>query len=332
MKWFLTALIIFLAAASAPAGANAAPSAGASSNDKRQTSPAKAGASNTEQELDTIMADDDAAMDRIDKWIRDNNGFAAHGAGEPSAELNQRIRTQLAAIQKEYEGFLGRHPNSADGHLAYGSFLENSGNEYASGKQYQIATRLDPKNPAAWNDLGNFCGENGPLTNAFADYDRAIALNPTESVYYENLATIVYLFRKDAKAYYHITEQQDFDKSLALYRKAVELDPTNFDLATDYAETYYGITPLRTNDALVAWTNALRSAVNDFEREGVNIHLARIKILAGRFAEARAEMDAVTNAAYAALKHRLELNLDEGEKAVNAARETSKGKVGEKKP
>ena len=100
----------------------------------------------------------------------------------------------------------------------------------------------------------------------------------------------VYLYRKDAKAFYHINEQQVFDKSLALYRKAMQLDPDNFPLATDYAESYYGIRPLRTNDALVAWTNALQIAHNDAEREGVYIHLARIKIAAGRFAEARAQL------------------------------------------
>ena len=168
------------------------------------------------------------------------------------------------------------------------------------------ALQLDPKNPAAWNNLGNYYGENGPITNAFVYFAKAIELDPTEPVYYQNLATMVYLYRTDAKAFYHINEQQVFDKSLALYRKAMQLDPDNFSLATDYAESYYGIRPLRTNDALVAWTNTLQIAHDDVEREGVYIHLARIKMLAGRYAEARAQLDAVTNATYANLKHTLE--------------------------
>ena len=120
-------------------------------------------------------------------------------------------------------------------------------------------------------------------------------MNPNEPVYYQNLATTVYLYRKDAEQFYGINEQQVFDKALALYRKAMQLDPDNFPLATDYAQSYYGIRPLRTNDALVAWTNALQIAHDDIEREGVYIHLARIKIAAGRFDEARAQLDAVTN-------------------------------------
>jgi tetratricopeptide (TPR) repeat protein len=117
------------------------------------------------------------------------------------------------------------------------------------------------------------------------------------------------LFRKDAREFYHINEAQVFDKALALYQKAVRLDPNNFPLATDYAQSYYGIRPLRTNDALVAWTNALQIAGDEIEREGVYIHLARIKISIGQFTEAQAQLDAVTNADLADMKNRLERSL-----------------------
>jgi hypothetical protein len=104
-----------------------------------------------------------------------------------------------------------------------------------------------------------------------------------------------------------------FDKALDLYRQAMKLDPQNFPLATDYAQSYYGIRPLRTNDALVAWTNALHIARDELEREGVYIHLARVKISIGRFAEAQAHLDAVTNAALADMRNRLQRNLNQRE-------------------
>ncbi len=259
-----------------------------------------------EKELDRLMAEDDAAMAEVDKWIQDNNAFTGQGAGESKAELNQRIMARLDVVRKKYEDFLRRYPDFARGRLAYASFLNNLGDEDAAKVQNEKARELDPKDSAAWNNLANYYGENGAVTNAFAYYAKAIELDPGEPVYYQNLATTVYLFRTDAKAFYDVDEQQVFDKALALYRKAVQLDPDNFPLLTDYAESYYGIRPLRTNDALVAWTNALQIAHNDVEREGVYIHLARIKMLAGRYAAARAQLDAVTNATYASLKQTLE--------------------------
>jgi Flp pilus assembly protein TadD len=262
-----------------------------------------------EKELAQLMAGDDAALAEVDRWIRENNAFAAQGAGESKEALNRRIRARLDSLRQGYEDFLRRYPDSARGHLAYGSFLSDIGDEVGAGAQYATAARLDPKNPAAWNQLANYCGEYGPITNAFLDYAKAIELDPGEPVYYQNLATTVYLYRKDAKEFYGIDEQQVFDKSLTLYRKAMQLDPQNFPLATDYAQSYYGIRPMRTNEALTAWTNTLQVAHDEVEREGVYLHLARIKIAVSRFAEARAHLDDVTNEALADLKRRLERSL-----------------------
>ena len=102
---------------------------------------------------------------------------------------------------------------------------------------------------------------------------------------------------------------------------AMRLAPTDFPLASDVAQTYYGIKPSRTEDALGAWTNAFNIANDEIEREGVHTHFARIKLNAGRFDEARGHLDAVTNAMYADLKTRLERNLKEKSSATNAAPE-----------
>jgi len=263
----------------------------------------------TERELQQLMADDDAATAEVDKGIRDTNDFYAQGAGLPKDELNKRIMDRFASVRKNYEDFLTRHPDSAHGYLAYGSFLNDIGEEEAAVDQYEKSRQIDPKNPAVWNNLANYYGEHGPLTNAFIDYAKAIELNPAEPVYYQNMATTVYLYRRDAMAFYHINEPQVFDKALALYQQAMKLDPENFPLATDYAQSYYGIRPLRTNDALVAWTNALNIARDDVEREGVYLHLARIKTSIGQYDESRALLHCVTNGALIDMKKRLERSL-----------------------
>ena len=266
-----------------------------------------------ELELDKLMADDDAAQAEVDKWIRDNQDFYKQGAGVPKEELNKRILDRFASVRKAYEDFLRRHPDSAHGYLAYGSFLNDIGEEEAAVDQYEKSGQLDPKNPAVWNNLANYYGEHGPLTNAFIDYTRAIDLNPAEPIYYQNMATTVYLYRRDAREYYHINEQQVFDKALGLYRQAMKLDPENFPLATDYAQSYYGIRPLRTNDALGAWTNALNIARDDVEREGVYLHLARIKTAIAQYDESRALLDSVTNEALADMKKHLQRSLHDHE-------------------
>lgn len=275
-----------------------------------------------QSQLEQVMIGDDAALDEINSWISTNQ--IPRSDTNAIAQINLRIHARLDVQKQSYEHFLRNHPDSAHGYLAYGSFLNDIGDEEGAKAQYENSKHYDPKNPAVWNNLANYYGEHGELTNAFAGYTEAIRLNPHEPVYYQNFATTVYLYRKDAREFYHFNEQQVFDKALGLYREAMQLAPQNLVLATDYAESYYGIKPFRTNAALAAWTNALRITKDENEREGVTLHLARTKITAGFFDEAQAQLDTVTNAVFAELKTRLIRSLgDHKNPPTNAVAEIS---------
>jgi len=271
-----------------------------------------------EKELQKLMGQDDEAQAEVDKWIRENQEFAAQGAGVPNAELNRRILKRFEPVRKAYEDFIARHPRHASARVAYASFLGDIGEEDGSMAQLEKARELDPKDPAIWNNLANYHGHNGLVNKAFDYYAKAIELNPKEPVYYHNFGTTVFLFRKDAMEHYEINEQQVFDKALELYAQAMKLDPTDFPLATDVARTYYGIKPPRTDDALRSWTNALSLAHDEIEREGVYVHFARIKTHSGRFAEAHAHLNAITNGMYADLKKTLTRSLKEKEAEAKA--------------
>ena len=273
-----------------------------------------------EKEYKQLMIDDDAALAEVDTWIRDNNAFAEKGGGAPANVLNDRIKARYAPVRKAYEDFLQRHPDHVRAHLAFGSFLNDIKEEEAAKEQWEKARQLDPKNPAAWNDLANYYGHNGPMTNAFAYYAKASELNPQEPLYYRNLAGVVSLFRKEAMAYYKLDVPQVFRKAVSLYQQAFKLDPGNFELASDLAQTYYGLRPFPTDEVLGAWTNALKIAGTDIERQGVYLHLVRIDTYASRFADAHRCLDMATNEFYADLRKHLTQNLADWEsKGTNAA-------------
>lgn len=262
-----------------------------------------------EQELRRVMAEDEKAQDEVDGWIKENAEFGKQGAAISAASLAARVQQRLDQVKKQYEDFLLKHPGHARARLAYASFLGDIGEETASREQTEKARDLDPSNPAAWNNLGNLYGHRGPVKEAFVCYEKAISLNPSVATYYQNLATTVYLFRKDAKEHYNIDEQEVFTKALGLYEKALKLDPNNFILASDWAQSYYGIKPPRNEDALKAWNYALDIARDDIERQGVHIHLARFNINMQRFDEARAHLAKVEHEMYQPLKERVMENL-----------------------
>ena len=309
----------------------------ATTNAVTKHAPASAKAANpndpVEQEYRKLMADDDGAQDEIDQWIRENQKFNEKGADLAEATLRPRIRQRLEQVRKAYESFLQRHPEHLNARIAFGSFLNDIAEDEAASQQWLKARDLDPQNAAVWNNLGNYYGHNGGSSNAFVCYTKAIELAPKEPLYYHNLAITTYMFRKDAMAFFDLPEPATLTKAMALYRKAQALDPGNFPLATELAQTYYGFKPPPSSDAeatqralqkhydeaLEAWLVALKLAGDDIEREGIFIHLARVNLMAGRFDESRRNLNLVTNAMYNDVKERLQKNLSKQDTKVLSA-------------
>jgi tetratricopeptide (TPR) repeat protein len=270
-----------------------------------------------ERDYQKLLEEDDGAQTEVDQWIRAREASPDQAVSQ--ASLKFRIEQRFEPVRKAYENFLYQHPNHSRARLAFGSFLNDTGKEKEAMEQWEKVRVQDPKNPAAWNNLANCFGHNGPVTNAFIYYAKASELNPSASLYYYNLGKTIYLFRQDAMAHFKLSDAQVLDKAINLYRKALELDPGNFLIASDLAQSYYGLERPNTGDAaadrkavqkitdeaLAAWKMAHQLARDDIEREGVRIHYARLQINAGRLDEARKNLDAVTNAIYADTKGRL---------------------------
>ena len=201
-----------------------------------------------EKEYVRLLEMDDEAQAEADRWLQENQTLRAAGAGFDPASMRAKTLARFEPVKKAYDAFLAAHPDHARARLAYGGFLSDIGEEEPAFKQWEKARDLDPKNPVAWNNLANFYGHNGPVTNAFACYARALELQPGEPLYFHNYATTVFLFRKDAMEYFKLTEPQVFDKALGLYRQARALDPDNFLLATDLAQCYYVMKPPKAAD------------------------------------------------------------------------------------
>jgi tetratricopeptide (TPR) repeat protein len=272
-----------------------------------------------EKEYEQLLADDNAAQEEVDRWIRNSQAFQEKGAAAPQGNLNLRIEQRFEPVKKAYQNFLDLHPNHTKARLAYGSFLNDIHDEEGAVDQWEKARTLDPKNAAAWNNLANIYAHRSPIKKGFEYYEKAIELKPTEPVYIENLAVCVYMFRKDAMDYYHLTEDQVFDKALALYRQAMKLDPNNFILASDYAQSFYGTKPPRYSEGLAAWKLVLPLARDEIEREGVFIHMARIETKLGNLADAQKHLEVVTNEMYLPVKNRLEKNLKETQEKMTHA-------------
>lgn len=281
-----------------------------------------------EDRLRDIMQDDDRALADVDRWIKENSQLRVAGGGLSNAELHEKILSRMETVEAQYRAFLEEHPRHAEARTIYGAFLEANAREEEAMVQWNLSRLIDPTIAATWNNMANYHGHRGGVTNSFYYYSRAIALNPEEPVYFQNLGTTVYLFRTDAKSYYGIEEPEVFDRALALYQRAITLKPDDLALATDYAQSYYGIRPFRYEDARAGWEYALALAADELQRQAIHIHLARVAINGGKFDEARSWLAKVNLPEQAALKQRMERRIAEEEPDAGGSTTSEPGSEG----
>src|SRR6185369_10947663 len=96
--------------------------AGASGEKKEKTDP-------VEEEYDKLVEQDEAALKQVEKLNAEYDAFQAKGAATSKAVLTAKIDQVLEPVRKAYEEFLLRHAQHIDGRLAYGSFLNELGEE-----------------------------------------------------------------------------------------------------------------------------------------------------------------------------------------------------------
>jgi Tfp pilus assembly protein PilF len=265
-------------------------------------------------EFDALVAKDEAAQAEVGAWRREARAAAGTARPITDTELERRIRERLEPIDKAYADFIRRYPNHARARLTYGCFLNDRQEEAAAQAQWEKALELDPQNADACNNLAGRYAEIGPAKKAFEFYSRAVALKPAEAVYQHNFADTLYVLRSHAMTNYGLSEQQVFSRALLLYSNAARLEPTNANFAWDFAQTYYALKPVPCGLALQAWTNALVSASTPVDREQIYLQLARVKMLAGQLAEARAQLLLVTNESTAKPKAALLRAIEERDK------------------
>lgn len=264
-----------------------------------------------EREFKTLLARDNAAMTEVHQWFHDNLAGLKKSPEQRTA-LGQLIQQRLAPVRTTYEDFLAKNPDHTRARNAYASFLAHTRNDKEAANQWEIALELDPKSAAAWNNLGVHFGNLAiqlkqlePAQRALASYAKAVEVAPREPLYLHNFATAIAVFRDAAAAHFKIDRTQVLDRALEIYRKATELDPKKFQLASELAETYHDIRPVRVEEGRRAWARALQNARDDSDREWVNLQLALLEANAGDLVAARQQLAKSSGQHYTELHRRL---------------------------
>lgn len=194
-------------------------------------------------------------------------------------ELNERlIADKIFAVRGAYSQFLERHPDHLRATIAFASFLYDEGETETALRLWRKVLALDPKNAPAHNNLANHYGHAKDWKMAMTEYEAAIALAPTESVYRFNYASVMDLYRKEIAAAGGTTEAEIIRKISKELKTARDLAPAEFGFAAAYAKSLDSLTPPNWEEAVAAWRYCVKLSGNDEERDYSNLNAARVCI------------------------------------------------------
>lgn len=156
----------------------------------------------------------------------------------------------FAAAEKIYREILADNPDQADIWHLMGILFAQQQKFKESQEFIEKAVKLDPKNPAYENSLGNVFKNLGNLDQASNHYQQALILAPTYAVAYNNLAIIFSQQKKDQEAekcyrqalqlqpsytdaHYNLanllTKQQKYAEAIKHYQQAITLEPEHIE-------------------------------------------------------------------------------------------------------
>ncbi len=225
------------------------------------------------------------------------------------AEYQRRLQT----IATQYDSFILDNPDYAYGLLLYGKFLRRTGRTSDANLAFMRANSLVPDMAVAKQQIGNFLVEEGEYGLALPYYLSAIELEPSVAIYRYQLGELLYQYR----SYFIESDKLDavtLDQNmLEAFAKAVELDPTNREYRTRYAEAFFDVQQPDWHTAMAQWDILEVGAENDIERDLIKLQQARVLIELGYYADAQKVLESVTRPSLAEARAELEARTRTGQ-------------------
>ena len=267
-----------------------------------------------ETEFTLLRQRDEEARDDFGRWLRDTEARDEHMEDRCTNFLSARMEHRIQAVASSFTEFVGRYPEHAEAVARQVAFREDMAADLEAIRQWEEERSDSPYSPAPWNRLAHYLTHVGRIADAFACFEKSLDLAPGEAVYFFDYATAMLLYRNEATSHYKLTESKLFDRVLITYRRGLRLQPDDYKLAADYAQTFYMIRPARSAEGLSAWEGALKLATTDAQRDEVRLHLARYSITAGKLGIARLYLDQVRDSQFEAIKASLLRRIEDAAK------------------
>jgi len=254
--------------------------------------PADATAAPAPSTADELLSIDKKISARVQSDIEQVKQYVAQGERDKAAALVAVLRGHMTEIESTYETYLETHPDDARAHNLFGNVCADLlKDEQRALSHWEKAVELDPDYADAYNNIGTYWLHFGEAGKAMDRFRKAVKLDPTGPDYHFNLGQAYYLFRDVAQEKYGWSLADVFDRAIEESRMGSELKPDDFELAEDYAMTFFGAKSFGVTPdwaaARAAWKRCRTLAEDDTQVFTITLNMARVELRAGAPADAR---------------------------------------------
>lgn len=257
---------------------------------------------------------------------KDEAGQFAQLLTEKNAALYSRqssaapSQSRLRDLEAELKHFLNDHPQHVGAMVSYGEVLAGLDREAEAVTWWQKALVTPAAGPPdelsqahAYNNLGQYSGENGHAADALRYHQRACELAPNESMFHYNWALTCSLFRNEAHEVYGWSNDEVYQHSLDEYRKAREMAPGEFSFARGYAEALYLMPQRDWTLVYDAWKFCLEQQLDPKQRQHLYAQLALASVNLQRNDEARQWLVKIDDKQYLAMRNSIASKLPQSD-------------------
>lgn len=247
---------------------------------------------------------------RIYLLIRSNAG---ENADEQDLIVNDTrflgVQKDLQDLEQKLRRFVSENPQHGTADHYLGNVLDELGNGQEACIYWKQALSAGEINPYILNNLASYYSGSGDIHRAIRMFEQAIRMKSDEAVFYFNLGTMYYMFRDDVHTIHGWDASQAFDHSLRCLRQARDLKPDNYQFATSYAETFYGVSFFGGGDywkqAYDAWKYCDQLNISSQQHDHVRVNMVRVSLYQGNRFRARQIIATIQDKGYRALAEML---------------------------